>query len=314
MARPPYRLRRAARSTAPVAALACAALLLLPAALPAAPTGDPAFAASPVGPDRVHARFALDGPRGIAIRRKRGFGPLGPTLDVYRRVGDTAPRPAVLVVHGGGWSGGGKGRSAPVAMALARAGIVAVNLGYTLAAPGFAGYPRQPAELRAAVRWIRRNASRLGVDPRRVGVFGSSAGGHLAALLATRGRGSLQTGARVAALATWSAPLDLGPLAGHRLLGPAAAKLLGCPLASCPDRWREASPLTHVTPDDPPSLLFNATREMVPLSQAERMSARLAAAAVPHELRLLAGRAHAREYADRVLGQTVAFLRRELRR
>jgi acetyl esterase len=313
MARLSHTLRRALRPTAAIAALA-GTTLLLPAALPATPAVDPASAAASAGTERVTARFALDGPRGIAVARNRGFGPPGPTLDIYRRVGDSVPRPAVLVVHGGGWSGGGKGRAAPVARALARAGIVAVNLGYTLAAPGFAGYPRQPAELRAAVRWIRRNASRLGVDPRRIGAFGSSAGGHLAALLATRGRGPLETGARVAAVATWSAPLDLAPLATHRLLGPAATKLLGCALASCPDRWRDASPLTHVTPDDPPFLLFNSAREMVPASQAERMSARLAAAAVPHEPRLLAGHAHAREYAERALAPTVAFLRRELRR
>jgi acetyl esterase/lipase len=220
----------------------------------------------------------------------------------------------VLLVHGGGWAGGGPGRTIPVALALARAGLVAVNLDYTLAAPGAAGYPRQPAELTAAVRWIRRNARRLGVDRSRIGAFGSSAGGHLATLLATRAAGPLTAGVRIAAVAAWSPPLDLTALTGHRLLGPAATTLLGCAAPACPGRWSEASPLTHVSPDDPPLLLVNSRHEMVPATQAQRMSARLAEAAVAHELWLLEGHAHGREYAHVALGRTVAFLRRELLR
>jgi acetyl esterase/lipase len=261
----------------------------------------------------VAARFALGGPRGTTILRNRHFGPFGPTLDVYRRAANPSPAPAVLLVHGGGWSGGGKRRMAPVAKAIARAGMVAVNVGYSLAAPGWAGYPRQPDELRAALRWMRRNSGRLGVDPRRIGALGSSAGGHLAALLATHGQGGRPaTGLGAAVL--WSAPLDLPALAPHRMLGPAAENLLGCELAACPERWAEASPLAHVTPGDAPLLLVNSRREMVPAAQADAMAGRLAAASVPHELLLLDGHAHGRDYAPLVLDRSVAFLREWLLR
>jgi acetyl esterase len=240
-------------------------------------------------------------------------GPLGPRVDVYRRAGDRPPRAAVLVVHGGGWSGGGRGRMAPVARAVARAGMVAVNVGYTRSSPLAAGHPRQLDELRATVRWLRRDARRLGIDRRAIGAIGSSAGGHLASLLATRGEGRLDRGARIAAAVAWSPPVDLPALADHRVLGPAATLLLGCPAAACADRWADASPLTHVTPDDPPLLLVNSRDELVPATQAEAMAARLAAAAVPHELWLLDGGAHGREYAGTALARSVAFLWRWLR-
>jgi acetyl esterase/lipase len=330
----PYRLTRASALAAALAAGLGVAALGLPGAA-AGPIGQQRAQAAPAvdrvevrgragqrrpgrrratPARRVGARFALDGPRGTEVLRNRHYGPFGPTLDVYRRTGLPGPAPAVLLVHGGGWGGGGKGRMAPVAIALARAGMVAVNVGYSLAAPGFAGYPRQPHELRAAVRWIRRNAGRIGVDRRRIGAFGSSAGGHLAALLATRGAGPTTAGARIGAAVLWSAPLDLPMLARHRMLGPAAANLLGCHLAACAQRWAEASPLAHVTPDDAPLLLINSRREMVPAAQAEQMAARLSAAAVDHELWLLEGHAHGREYAPLVLDRSVAFLRERLLR
>jgi acetyl esterase/lipase len=328
-----------ARSAVLATALAAAALIAVPPDRPG-PVGDRAEAATPpaaaaVAPParpaavrlpavrppatrrralrRPASRFALDGPRGIAVRRMRVPDPLGPRVDVYRRAGDVPPRAAVLLVHGGGWSGGGLGRMDPVARAVARAGMVAVNVGYTLASPWAAGYPRQLDELHATVRWIRRAAGRLGVDRRRIGALGSSAGGHLASLLATTGDGPLHAGTRIAAAVAWSPPLDLPALAGHRLLGPAATLLLGCPPDACPGRWAAASPLAHATPDDPPLMLVNSRREMVPAAQSEAMADRLSAASVPHELRLLEGSRHGREFADHVLADSVAFLRRWLR-
>lgn len=260
------------------------------------------------------ARFALDGPRGIRVARNVVYGPLGPTLDVYRRAGGSAPAPAVLVVHGGGWGGGGKRRMAPTARALARSGFVAVNVGYTLSRPWAAGFPRQPLQLGAAVRWVRRNADRIGVDPRRIGALGSSAGGHLAALLATSGEGPLSRGERVGAVVAWSPPVDLPALGGHHLLAPAATQFVGCRLDACPERWRDASPLEHVSADDPPLLIANSLREMIPVTQVERMAARLDSARVPHELLLLEGHRHGRDYQRLVMDSSLAFLRTWLRR
>jgi acetyl esterase/lipase len=301
-----------------IPALTAAATVVLAFAGPA-PDGDRQANAKPPARDgaaahhrAVSARFALDGPRGLLVRRAVPARGAAAGVEVYRRAGERRDAPAVLLVHGGGWSGGSKARMAPYARRLARAGFVAFNAGYTLAAPGLPAYGVQPRQLRAVVRWIRRESDRFGVDRRRIGALGSSAGGHLAALLATDGRGPRGGGARLAAAVTWSAPLDLSSLAQHHMLGPAATRLLGCPLSACPDRWAATSPLAHVDPGDPPMLLFNSRRELVPLRQSLEMSARLTAAAVPHALRIVEGNRHARDYAGEVWRETIAFLREEL--
>lgn len=90
----------------------------------------------------------------------------GPRLDVHLPPGAAdAPRPAVVLVHGGAWTRGSRAKMAGIADRLAGAGFVTFNVGYTLAAPGRPGHPTQLRELRAAVRWIRMRAARFGVDP-----------------------------------------------------------------------------------------------------------------------------------------------------
>jgi len=297
--------RKALRPLPLLAACALATVAVLAPSSPSVPAGDQPAEAAELRPA---ARFALDGRRGTTVLRHRRYLGDGPTLDVYRRAGIRAAVPAVLVVHGGGWAGGGKRRMAPVAQAIARSGMVAVNVSYTLADWGRPGYPVQPDQLSAAVGWVRRHAARLGVDRDRIGAFGSSAGGHLAALLATSAHGRWGE-PPIDAAVLWSAPLDLAPLAGHRMLGPAAELLVGCPLAACPQLWSEASPLAAVSPGDAPLLLVNSRRELVPVDQPLRMAERLAAAGVPHELWLLEGSAHAREYMHRTLRRSVEFLK-----
>jgi acetyl esterase/lipase len=217
----------------------------------------------------------------------------------------------VLVVHGGGWRAGDKLRMVWLSRRLAESGFVVFNVNYTLAAAGRPGFPRQLIELRAAVRWIRRNARAFGVDRTRVGAVGSSAGAHLVALLGAAGHGPLEAGARVGAVVTWSAPFDLTRIDNPALV-PALETFLGCVSELCGETGVAASPLAHVSGDDPPMLVVNSRRELVPLHHAEDMAARLADAGLPYELRVLPGSAHGREYGAVVLEPTVAFLRRWL--
>lgn len=234
----------------------------------------------------------------------------GPTLDVHHAESTGGRAPAVMVVHGGAWSAGDKAAIGNVARSLAAAGMVAVNVNYTLAAPGRPGFPNQLDQLRTAVRWVRRNAARIGVDPTRIGAIGSSAGAHLSALLATTGRGPLTAGDRVRAVVSWSGPLELGAVAMQRRLPTKIAGLLGC---LCPRRAALASPLQHVSRDDPPMLLVNSRRELIPADQAVRMANRLRRVRVSHRLRLVPGNLHAPRYSPTVLGPSIAYLRRQLR-
>lgn len=243
-------------------------------------------------------------------RDLRYAGPDGPALDVYRQDA-SGRRPAVLAIHGGSWRAGDKADVAPTAEALARAGFVAFATGYTLAGERRAGFPRQRRELRAAVRFVRREAARFGVDRRRVGALGISAGAHLAALVGTAARGPLTKGARLGAVVSWSGPFDLRGAALRQVLDREVVDFLGC--RDCPRRAAAASPLTHVSADDPPTMIVNSSDELVPAGQARRMARRLRAAGVPVELKILPGSLHAPLFEPTVLGPSIAFLRRELR-
>ena len=109
-------------------------------------------------------------------------------LDVYRPPARPAPRPAMVLVHGGGMWTGSRADMADPARHLARAGYVAFAVDYRLvdAAAARHRWPAQLDDVQLAVRWVRANAGRYGVDPERVGAYGWSAGGQLAALLGTR--------------------------------------------------------------------------------------------------------------------------------
>lgn len=268
-----------------------------------------------VPPGSARAQEPAPGHRDtLEVRHALRYGPSPQAeLDVYRRrVRGSVPAAAVLVVHGGGWRYGDKRRMVGVSRALAQAGFVAFNVNYTLASWARPGFRRQPAELSLAAGWIRRNAGRFGVDPTRLGALGSSAGGHLVALLAMANRGPLRAGARVRAAVTWSAPFDL-VRPEQPGLAPAIDSFLGCALRPCALRRAVASPVNHATPDDPPLLIVNSARELVPIGQATEMAGRLRLAGVAHRLWILPGRRHARSYSTTALGPSIDFLRSRLR-
>ncbi|MDQ3978141.1 MAG: alpha/beta hydrolase [Actinomycetota bacterium] len=230
-------------------------------------------------------------------------------LDAYLPASGGDRRPAVVMIHGGGWRAGDKASWGPEAAKLAQRGWVAFSVNYRLDEPGF--FPAEVDDVQTAVRWVRSHARDYGVDPSRIAALGESAGGHLAAMLATLGTGPLDEGARIRVGAAWSPPVDLTALARSRGDG-WIARVMGCTLATCPDRLAQASPVTHVDGDDAPLYLVNSTDELVPLSQARAMAARLQAAGVEHRLDVLPGRRHALDFREEAWAPTVAFLDKHL--
>ena len=242
------------------------------------------------------------------------------TLDAYVPSPAHGLRAAVVFVHGGGWQAGdktafapGQRPFAPAARRLVRAGFTVFSIDYRLAPKD--RFPAAVSDVGAAVEWLRTHAARFHVDPRRLALFGASAGGNLAALAATEGHGRLDRGARVRAVVSWSGPMDL-PRFDAELGGPTrrpfVESYLGCPPTSCPGRYKAASPVTHIDSTDPPTLIANSTHEIVPLAQAEEMARRLADAHVPHQLLIIQGSRHAADYQAEAWAATVRFLRRYL--
>lgn len=236
----------------------------------------------------------------------------GPLLaDVYRPANHG--RIAVITVHGGAWLYNDRAVLAPVAAGLARrSGFVVVNIEYPRAPAGPELPVRQRAAVEQAVRWVRGHAGSLGIDPRRVGALGSSAGGNLLGLVATGGTGSLRRGARLGAAVAWSGQLDLEHLRGEGAGN--VVSYLGCDLATCPQTWALASPIDHVNHGDTPMLLFGSRRDSTPPSQATRMAGALRRAGVDGRAIVLPGSRHGQQYADTAMPRTIEFLRKHLSR
>ena len=233
----------------------------------------------------------------------------GQRLDAFLPDRPAGLVPAVVIVHGGGWKTGDKAGWAPRARDVVRdLGWAAFTIDYDLDARR--PWVTQPDDVRDAIEWVRANAASLGVDPQRVALFGSSAGGHLAMLVAT----TASAGDGVSAVVSWSGPTDLPKLErdamGEVRVKRLAARYAGAPLADAPRRWIDGSPVAHVDPSDPPMFLAASVSEtMVPIGQLVAMRDALTANGVPVETAVLSGRRHASAFGDDVWRETLQFLR-----
>lgn len=246
-----------------------------------------------------------------------------PEPDAAAAPGAEALLPTVVSIHGGSWTRGDKANPdwRNVCMWLASEGFVAVSVNYRLVPDTV--FPGAIDDVALAVEWLRapEQVERFGIDPARIGAFGGSAGGNLAALLGTTGDGALDTGSRVAAVVELSGPVGLGsaPLAADEAstwLRGIIADYLGCEPgaadARCPQAM-EASPASHVDPSDPPMFIGHAEHEIVPLGQSVRLAAVLEAAGVPVELAVVPGGEHSIGILDESLRVRVAaFLHAQL--
>lgn len=171
--------------------------------------------------------------------------------------------PAVLLIHGGGWRTGDKSLLVPMAQQLAARGYVTAVAEYRLSME--APYPAAVHDLKAAVRWLRAHAGALPLDTTKIAVYGTSAGGQLAALMGTtnnmeklEGKGDYsQHSSAVQAI------VDIdGVLAFHHPEseeGTMAAQWLGGTYEEVPQIWEEASALTHAGKDTPPVLFVSSS-------------------------------------------------------
>lgn len=221
-------------------------------------------------------------------------------LDLYLPEQTPAtPLPVIVWVHGGGWKSGDK-LNCPLIW-LAAEGFAVASLDVRLLHA--AQWPAQLDDPRAAIRWLRENASRYGLDPRRIAIAGGSSGGHVAALVGTTSAPANESvSSRVQAVIDFYGPSDLlmmppnvpGPGKTDTDLAKAnGARLLGGIVRDRPERAREASALHQVSKDDPPFLILHGDRDpQVPLNQSERLDSRLREAGVPSELYVIEGGGH----------------------
>ncbi len=219
--------------------------------------------------------------------------------------------PVVIVIHGGGWAAGGKGggRERGFCMTLVENGYAAFSIDYHLSPPKRAkeGWPQNIRDCKIAVRWLRQNAPRYGIDPEHIGVMGGSAGGHLAALIGVTGPDSglepseplAGVSCRVSAVVVFYGPILIGT-------GPVPAGDIP------PD-----SPLKYLNNQSPPFLLLHGTADKgVSIARSREFASALKQAGVEYELIEVEGATHSfgLQLPDRDLRPVVmAFLAKHLK-
>lgn len=210
-------------------------------------------------------------------------------LDLFLPASGAAAKPGIILIHGGGWAWGDKTAHREHATLLADRGFAVACIEYRLSRERT--YPAAVDDAKAAVRWMRAHASTYGIDPDRIGVAGSSAGGHIAALLGVTGdRTHFRDGedhrgwsAEVQAVVAISGPVDM--VAQDRRDRYSPALFMGSIPAEAPDRWAEASPMHHVNSRAAPFLFMGGTADgLVAHSEAVRMAEQLRAAGVRAEV------------------------------
>lgn len=231
-------------------------------------------------PGRAEARSPIQVPESVELRVDLAYreGNEKWRLDLAMpKVRGDESRPGLVIVHGGGWrsgdKGGGQWRSLP--LEYAAKGYVAVSVNYRLTDE--APFPACVEDVKCAVRWLRANAEKYNVDPKRIGAYGNSAGAHLVAMLGLvgpdaglEGDGPYQEqSSLVQAVCCSATPTDFSDWSGSSFRG--ESTFLPGPPDSLAERVKKASPISYVRADAPPFLVIHGTADQtVPFSQGEK--------------------------------------------
>lgn len=234
-------------------------------------------------------------PPGAIVHREIPYMPDGHQrhlLDLYLPAG-TKDAPLIIWIHGGAWLAGDKSNPRP--LPFLADGFAVASINYRLSQ--HATFPAQIIDCKAAVRWLRANARRYGIDPNRFAVWGESAGGHLAALVGTTGDANvfepndgLPISSQVQAVLDFFGPTDLTQMDDHRAPGPIVpnspdspeARLIGGPIQQNKEKAALANPIRYVSKSDPPFMIVHGDQDpLVPHHQSELLEAALRQAGVP---------------------------------
>ncbi|MCB1232321.1 MAG: alpha/beta hydrolase [Verrucomicrobiae bacterium] len=210
--------------------------------------------------------------------------------------------PGIVIIHGGGWTGGDKGakREINIGTTLASYGYVCLSINYALAKTGSPTFPQNIQECKRAVRWLRKNADRFQLDVDHVGAIGGSAGGHLTALLAVSGpevgldpEEDAEFSCRIQAAvpmyphcaSSWEGRVPPVPYMSLPMFAQS--------LAEAPDLWDSASPIKQLSKNDPPMLILHGTADKTtPLDQSTRLHETARKIGVESELIIVEGGPH----------------------
>ena len=234
-------------------------------------------------------------------------------LNLYLPAGD-GPFPVVVNIHGGGFKFGDRSMvGAVVGQALLDGGYAIASVDYRLS--GEATFPAAVQDVKAAVRFLRANATQYKLNPDQIVAFGFSAGGNLASMVGTTGDvaefddpalGNEGVSSRVQAVIDWFGPTDFGQMdeqakaqgcgtsdQTHSTASSFESLYLGATVAESPELVQKANPISYITADDPPFLLQKGDQDCtVPVGQSQLLADALKAAGIDVRFDLLKGVGH----------------------
>ena len=245
-------------------------------------------------------------------------------LDLFRPKDASKPLPAIVCIHGGGWQKGSKIHHRKVAQALAGAGYVTVSIDYRLS--GEAKFPAHIHDCKAAVRFLRANAKKYGINPDKIGAIGHSAGGHLAALLGTSGGvaelegegGNAGVSSAIQAVVPMGGQTDFMSARNREKSATAEIwqKFLGGSQDKVPETYRLASPLEHLDDSDPPVWIITGEKDD-PSTHAEALRKKMDGFGIENGLTIIKGAPHAftvrQAWFDEMTAAAVPFFDRTLK-
>jgi acetyl esterase/lipase len=266
-------------------------------------------------------------PQGATVHRDLAYvsdGHPRQKLDLYLPPAE-GPLPLIVYIHGGAFRAGDKGEWPPLEYVAQGYALAAIN--YRLSQHAL--FPAQIEDCKAAVRWLRAHAKEYGLDPGRVAAGGTSAGGHLAAMVGTAGSvrdfdvgENLDQSSRVQAVLDYFGPTDFLQMDAHRPPGGMVhdtadspeSQLVGGPIQESPEKVARANPITYVSAEAPPFLIVHGDRDpLVPHHQSELLAAALEEAGVPVTFYTVKGGGHGGFEDPKVDELTREFLERYLK-
>jgi len=275
------------------------------------------------------AQQATPVPNGVVVHRNLAYvenGHAAQVLDLFIPEKAQGPLPLIIWVHGGGWQRGSKDGCLPLRSGFTERGYAVASIDYRLS--GDAVFPAQIEDCKAAVRWLRLHANEYNLNPDRFGVWGSSAGGHLVALLGTSSKAKQfdvgshnEVSSRVQAVCDYYGPTDLVSFAltegyaNHGLANSAEGKLIGGAVLEHKDIAEQANPVAYVTRDAPPFLIVHGDKDpTVPHHQSELLYSALVNVGVPVRFITVKGGGHGTGFPGSLLNPIVAeFFDRHLK-
>jgi acetyl esterase/lipase len=282
-----------------------------------------AIAATAAGQEKGKAE--LKPPEGVNWEKDVVFGKGGETelhLDLARPKDAGKNLPCIVMIHGGGWRAGSFKIHVPQIFDFAKAGYVSATVQYRLVPA--ARWPAQIEDVKCAVRYLRANADKYGIDKERIGAIGFSAGAHLSMLLGTMDEkdgfegngGSADESSKVQAVVSYFGPTDLAakdfPANVHGMI----FDFLGGTPDDKPGNFKAASPVNYIDKNDAPILMFMGTKDrLVPYNQAYLLADKMTEVGLGGRIELLLGLDHGWGNPEmaRTTAAAQAFFRQHLR-